>query len=236
MNIGTFHLVESHKILFLSLFYAIYILMSILHLLFAFFEKEKERKVTKPFLLFILATMAFILLPFQPFLYLGCFFALIGDICFIFKDKKKFIYLGMAAFFLNHLFFILELSLILSFKNQWNLASILIYSILFSIILFASYFGIRKILRIEKMMSFCGCIYFTSLALDLGMTILLLINQHFNILFSLCGMILFLISDSILSYTMFLKDIKRRDFYIMFTYLSAQGLFLFGTIQTLYSL
>ena len=46
------------------------------------------------------------------------------------------------------------------------------------------------------------------------------------------GAVSFLLSDIILTCTMFKKDVRRRDFYIMFTYLLAQGLNAAGFVMT----
>ena len=41
------------------------------------------------------------------------------------------------------------------------------------------------------------------------------------------GVILFNISDAILAFTLFIKDFPKRDFYIMLSYILAQGFFNF---------
>ena len=46
----------------------------------------------------------------------------------------------------------------------------------------------------------------------------------------LIGNVLFFASDIILSISMFFKDFKRRDFYIMSTYLAAQTLMSLGLL------
>jgi hypothetical protein len=73
------------------------------------------------------------------------------------------------------------------------------------------------------------------LFMDFGVNILM-VNCGFPLMwYGIIGLVLFIISDTFLTYTMFIKDVKRRDFYIMFTYLAAQVLFLVGIISTLSS-
>ena len=70
-----------------------------------------------------------------------------------------------------------------------------------------------------------------TLVLELVLAILVAIDQkngYSNLL--LIGNGLFLISDIILSISMFFKDFKRRDFYIMGTYLAAQTLMSLGLL------
>ena len=74
-----------------------------------------------------------------------------------------------------------------------------------------------------------GVLYFASIALDLVAAILALVSKMQPVgYFNLAGMLFFCISDTYLVKTLFIKDDKRRDFYIMGTYLLAQVLILFG--------
>ena len=72
-------------------------------------------------------------------------------------------------------------------------------------------------------------LYFAALTSDTLVSVFLLANGHQGLFFlALAGALMFLASDTILGFTMFKKDIKRRDFYIMATYLAAQVLIFCG--------
>lgn len=226
----TFLFLEGKQRILIISFFSAYLVLSLFHLTCAFLEKEKMRMVSKPFLLLILSLMMFFLFPYEPFLYLGCLFGMIGDIFFLFKSDRKCVYLGMFSFFLNHVFYILEMGKILFSLDKLKTGFVILFVILFFALLFSSFFGIRKLLKIDTKLSLAGSVYSSSLAMDCLICLFsaLMVSPFFY--FSFGGMILFILSDSLLSYTMFLKDIKRRDFYIMVLYLLAQALFLFGVI------
>ena len=217
----TFPIFEGKQNVLIIVFFSIYLTLSALHLIFAFLEKEGMRKVTKPFLLFLLSLMMFLLFPYEPFLYLGCLFGMIGDIFFIFKSQRKCVYLGMLSFFLNHVFYILETGKILLSLDELKTGFVLLYGILFLILLFSSFFGIKKILKIDTKLSLAGSVYSSSLAMDCLLCLYAALKGSAFFYLSFGGMILFILSDSLLSYTMFIKDIKRRDFYIMLLLVSS---------------
>lgn len=215
--------------------YSLYAILSFFELFYAFKEKETPRKIIKPFLMFTLTFFITLIFPEALLLYLGCFFGIIGDIFFIFKSNKKFIYLGLVAFAINHIFYILfmfhfSLSLMSIDYFFFSLLMLLLAFVVFTLI---SYVAIKKILKINVGLNIAGSLYCSILILDFLMTILSLCFNHIYMIISILGMVLFIISDSILSYTLFKKDIKRRDFYIMLTYILAQGLFTLGCILSI---
>ena len=68
-----------------------------------------------------------------------------------------------------------------------------------------------------------------AIVLDLVAAVLALVNKMQPVgYFNLAGMLCFCVSDAYLVKTLFIQDDKRRDFYIMGTYLLAQVLILFG--------
>lgn len=58
-------------------------------------------------------------------------------------------------------------------------------------------------------------------------------QTNINTILIFIGVIIFILSDSILSFTTFILDIKRRDFYIMLTYLIAQSLIAINLVMLL---
>ncbi len=235
MNVESLGFVNHNEMTLIIVFSILFALLTIGELFFAFIEADKARKIVKPFLMFVATLLCLFLFPMQPFLYLGCFFGLLGDICFIFKDKKACVYLGLLTFGLNHLFYIMEMISILTYKGLMHQNHYIIFSLVGFVFAVCMFFAIRLVIKAEIPLALCGCLYMTILFMDLGFNILMVSSGLILMWYGVAGMILFIISDSFLTYTMFIKDVKRRDFYIMASYLAAQVLFLFGIISLLSS-
>ena len=235
MNMESLGFVNHNEMTLIIVFSILFALLTVAELFFAFIEADKARKIVKPFLMFVATLLCLFLFPMQPFLYLGCFFGLLGDICFIFKDKKACVYLGLLTFGLNHLFYIMEMISILTYKGLMHQNHYIIFSLVGFVFAISMFFAIRLVIKAEIPLALCGCLYMAILFMDLGFNILM-VSSGLNLMwYGVAGMILFIISDSFLTYTMFIKDVKRRDFYIMASYLAAQVLFLFGIISLLSS-
>ena len=235
MNVESLGFVNHNEMTLIIVFSILFALLTVAELFFAFIEADKARKIVKPFLMFVATLLCLFLFPMQPFLYLGCFFGLLGDICFIFKDKKACVYLGLLTFGLNHLFYIMEMISILTYKGLMHQNHYIIFSLVGFVFAISMFFAIRLVIKAEIPLALGGCLYMTILFMDLGFNILMVSSGLILMWYGVAGMILFIISDSFLTYTMFIKDVKRRDFYIMASYLAAQVLFLFGIISLLSS-
>lgn len=235
MNVESLGFVNHNEMTLIIVFSILFALLTVAELFFAFIEADKARKIVKPFLMFVATLLCLFLFPMQPFLYLGCFFGLLGDICFIFKDKKACVYLGLLTFGLNHLFYIMEMISILTYKGLMHQNHYIIFSLVGFVFAISMFFAIRLVIKAEIPLALGGCLYMTILFMDLGFNILMVSSGLSLMWYGVAGMILFIISDSFLTYTMFIKDVKRRDFYIMASYLAAQVLFLFGIISLLSS-
>ena len=235
MNVESLGFVNHNEMILIIVFSILFALLTVAELFFAFIEADKARKIVKPFLMFVATLLCLFLFPMQPFLYLGCFFGLLGDICFIFKDKKACVYLGLLTFGLNHLFYIMEMISILTYKGLMHQNHYIIFSLIGFVFAVCMFFAIRLVIKAEIPLALGGCLYMTILFMDLGFNILMVSSGLSLMWYGVAGMILFIISDSFLTYTMFIKDVKRRDFYIMASYLAAQVLFLFGIISLLSS-
>lgn len=236
MNLDTFAFIKGNEEVVLFIFFPLFGVLSLAELVSAFFEKESIRKIIKPFLMFDLMLLFIFLFPYQPYLYIGCLFGMLGDIFFIFKDRRICVYFGILTFFLNHVFYIMEMITFLNTNELMFTHYYPIYSIVYSLFTIVSFFGIKKVLKIDNLLALSGCLYMSILFLDLGINILIVTSGYTIMTLGIIGLVLFIISDSILSYTMFIKNIKRKDFYIMSTYLAAQVLFASGIISLFFSL
>ncbi len=211
----------------------LYLILCGIELYFAFVEKEKARKIIKPFCVLSLTLFALLTFPDAYLIWLGLLFGVIGDVFFIFKDKQKCVYLGMASFLINHLLFITQVILLVRSATSIRPLHIIIFAIVYGLLLVVGFLALRKAVKISLPLSIAGTGYLTFLCLDMGVQIYASAIGQRYLLCGVIGGLLFILSDSILSYTMFIKDIKRRDFPIMATYLSAQALIAVGLILQL---
>ena len=201
--------------IFISLFF----LAMIFELIFAFLEKEKYRLIAKPFCLSFLVLFLFSLFIDQYIVYIAAFFGLIGDIFLMCKKDKCFL-IGAFSFLLGHVLYILY-SLI--FILNWNIKpyQIIIISALFVVEFIVLLFVTNKF-KISRFEKVGGALYLTTLTSLIPLFIFASLERPNYMYLALVGSVLFLISDSILSFSRYIKPFKRHDFYIMLTYLLAQ--------------
>ena len=85
--------------------------------------------------------------------------------------------------------------------------------------------------KYTKSFTIPSAIYGYILVIECILSILLAVDSKspFAILIGI-GNVLFLVSDVLIFVSMFIKDFKRRDFYIMITYLIAQTLMSIGLV------
>ncbi|MCX5775013.1 MAG: lysoplasmalogenase [Firmicutes bacterium] len=194
--------------------------VSIVHLIFCFLENELGRRISKVFLMPLLALCLIALRSREVALYLAVFFGWIGDLFLIFKNRShKFLFMGLIAFFIGHAFFIFEMILKLSYRLPFLLdMGALGFGLLF---VFGAYFLVGK--KMGKL-AFPVSAYAYVLLMLLILSLLLVFDRSRGVLiFVSLGALFFILSDATIAYTYFYKDIKRRDFYIMIPYLLAES-------------
>lgn len=210
-------------------FFSLFLLSSIIHLVFCFLEKEKLRKITKPFCVFFLAIAVIFICPNEWLIYTGLLFGVVGDILLLKKHKVWPLVIGTFSFFVNHCLFIAEAIKLCFPINNFIYFFMALFPILFCLI---SYYPFKKVFR-QGQLTFGGSIYCSFLALDfLMMLVLAIMYKPQFLLVSSIGGFAFIASDIFLCYTLFIKDVKRRDFFIMALYLIAQALISFGLAFT----
>lgn len=210
-------------------FFGLFVAVGLVHLVFCFLEMEKCRKATKCITTLCLAISATIALPTEPLIYLGCFLGCAGD-AFLLKKHKVWPFVGgMVSFLLGHICYIIAIMrLVMPLHWGYYVATVL-WLILFT---FLGYHVSKRIVH-QKKLAVGGTLYFGFLFLDLIWSIIVCSMGHVNyMLLSLFGSLCFIVSDCFLTKTMFKRDVRRRDFYIMGTYLLAQGLIIAGLVMT----
>jgi uncharacterized membrane protein YhhN len=207
--------------------------VSIINIIAGFFEQDKIRKLTKPFCMLFLGSAAAVAVPFYPMIYIGAFMGMVGDIFLIFKKNQKMVIVGILTFYFGHLcYFAAMLNLLFArgFVDPWpyNWIWILLYAVLTpALFWYPTYLLTRK-----KIFSIYGAFYMDAVVSEAIVPLLLYFLFDKLDYFYLCAMggVLFCISDLILTYTLFKKDLPRRDSYIMFTYLGGQFFIILGLI------
>ena len=210
-------------------FFGIFVVMSIVHLVFCFLEAETPRKVTKGMTVVFLAVAVMCAIPQSPLPYLGLMLGAAGDVALLKKHKVLPFILGLVLFLIGHIVYIVAYVLLCAPVHWGVIAGIIAYGLL-SPFIFAQV--ARKVVH-QKKLIVGGAFYLDVLSLALIVPIVCCcLGRVDYLLLCVFGAISFLISDTILTSTMFKRDIKRRDFYIMATYLLAQGLIGVGLAMT----
>lgn len=200
---------------------------SFIHLVFCFLEKEKLRKITKPIPLVCLIAFAAVTSPDKPLIYLGALCYLAGDVALLKKHKVRWFIAGALAFMVGHLLFISEIIRQSGGAPYYFYLIALFFLVGYSIVFYRLW---GKLIR-YRYTRIAAIVYsFTLLASFLTALIAAIITGMNNLWLVAAGYFLFLVSDSVLALTLFKKDVKRRDFYIMLTYLSACFLVVFGLL------
>ena len=209
-------------------FFGLAIASTAFELYFAFIENELGRKIAKCFCVGFLVAMAACWKPGAWPIYVGASFGVIGDFFLLKKHKVLPMVLGTTSFLIGHAFYIAGYCLLCSFPWWVYVASVVFY-LLFC---FLGYGVIHKAVK-EPHMAFGGIVYFGMLVLDFLLAVTSCFFGKFDFLFlSALGGLSFIVSDLFLLRTSFVKDMKRRDFFIMSTYVLAQALIIIGLCLT----
>jgi uncharacterized membrane protein YhhN len=205
--------------------FGIYCAVGIVNLLSALFFKENLRKISKSCLM--PALLAFYLLAAEQILFpiiAALIFSWAGDILLIKKDKQIFFKLGLAAFLVSHIFYIIAF-LILA-KSVNTLA--LIISIVIAI---PMWLAILKLLNADPQMKIPVAAYAVVIIL-MSMTALQLMLARTGlatvIVFS--GSVVYLFSDTFMAYHLFHGKPKYYNVITMIPYIIAQGGIIAGLV------
>ena len=208
---------------------------SLLHLFFCFTENEKLRKITKPFCLIILGIAAIFAASTHPLIYIGAFLGAIGDYFLINKTNIRWFLIGTGFFILGHgcyyaqaLIYLHEICAIV--VPYW------VYIIVFVTLIVATFalYPVTKSLAGKATLAGNFYMPFLLVLLATGIFFAIFLDQKglspLPGIFMAAGYLLFFVSDCTLIFTTYIKDIKRRDFPIMLTYLLGEFGIVFGLI------
>ena len=211
-------------------FLGLFLVASILQFVFAFTENQRFRRKEKFACMLTLGVAAIFALPNQPLIYVGAFLAMFGD---IFVLRKKTFNLGVVCFFLSHLAYIFECLFMIVGESQIRWFHHAIFILTYLVVALGMFAILKKGNKRSMLNMIAQSFYFAILAVYLPVFSFAIKTVGSYMFLSLIGSIVFIISDSILVYTHFVRKFKRYDFYIMLTYLIAEFLIVAGFVLTL---
>lgn len=194
-------------------FLGLYAVLVVSHLIFCFLEMEKARAISKPFIMLLLAISFMFLEPKMPIIYISCLFCMFGDIFMLFKHDFTCFSLGALMFAVHHTLNFIQTKKCLSY--DFHHFVYIGFALLFVLMLLCGYFVSKK--KLHGLLAF-GFAFFHIVMLIQSL-LLLFDGKYLYGSFLLLGYLLCIASDLFLDYTTNRKDVRRRDFYIMLTYL-----------------
>ncbi len=213
------------------IFFGLFVIVSLAEIILAFNEREKFRKMVKPLCLLFLGISVITILPDHPFIYIGAFLGMVGDIFLIWKKRPLFM-IGTFSFLLGHFFYISEILFVMmnGTPMPWWFYVVVSFSILLLVI--AGYPFSKKITK-NRWMALLGNLYLSVLLLVTVTSIIASTNGFANyMILGVVGGVSFLASDLILTTATFIRNFKRRDYYIMLFYLIGQAFIIIGITLT----
>ena len=211
-------------------------LVSIIHLFLCWFEKEGPRKATKPFTTLLL-TSAFIILVLtyaempisKHAIWIAGLLCIIGDLFAIRIKSRPLFVIGSLFYTAGHILNAYVMLSMLSYALPWWIyvsiggASLLISGALFP-------WTRRLFGRIAYIVN----LYLSLHLINIAFAILLIIDGKPIIsLLILIGYAVYFVSDFLLVYAAYGKDMRRRDFYIMLLFYAGQIMIMLGLANTL---
>lgn len=113
-----------------------FVVLSIIHLYFCYFEKKSMRKITKPFLMLFLLIGSMFYIKIAPYIVFAIIFALLGDIFLIWNKNNKFFILGAISFSISHIINFINIKRFLPFTFKFFYYLIIAFLIFFITIAF----------------------------------------------------------------------------------------------------
>ena len=213
-------------------FFSLFVISSLVEIIVAFNEVELVRKIVKPFSLLFLAIAVIVTLPTHPLIYIGALLGMVGDILLIFNKNRKLFLVGTFIFLLGHFAYLGEVLFVMMKQTpmEWWFYVVVVFSML--LITLAAYPFSKKITN-NRYLALLGNIYLSTLILVTVVSLIASLNGYANyMVLGIVGGISFLASDLILTKSTFIKDFRRRDYYIMLFYLIGQAFIVVGLTLT----
>ena len=215
-----------------KLFLSIYLGCSVFYLLITAFNQEEIARVVKPFLLPILLIAVYFSESFstKKIVITALIFSWIGDVILLFADKGEIYFiLGLVAFLISHLFYIVlfnKQTIIKSISNKLSFGA--------GIGLILIYFSVMIGTLGPKLGSLTLPVVIYAVVISTMLYYALKGSYQWNSIpynSVLIGAVFFISSDSILAFNKFYHPIPQASFSIMITYLLAQYSIVWGILN-----
>ena len=206
------------------LFGSLFVCASLLHLVACYRRMPKLRSVTKVLLMPLLCTLYLFAVSEPRLLVLAALaFGWLGDIFLLFKSRRIFMLLGICSFALGHVFYV---GAMLSAYPAPHM--LMLIPIVLCVVWLA--FVYKKLLPYApKSLRKPGFVYALLLSLTALLALyLLLVTQKIGYLIAFIGGLFFMLSDTLLTGQQYRKELRHGNFYVMLTYIIAQGLLVLG--------
>ena len=205
--------------------FGIYCVIGIINLASAFFFKEGLRKISKcclmpALLVFYLFGAGQIFFP----VIAAIIFSWAGDILLINKDKQAFFKLGLAAFLVSHIFYIIAF---LTLSGRINVLA-LVVSVVIAVPVTVA---ILKLLNAQAPMKIPVAAYAVVIMLmSISALQLMLARPSFAGILIFVASMVFLFSDTCMAYLLFHGKPKYFNLITMIPYIIAQGGIIMGLV------
>ena len=212
------------------IFFGLFLVAGITQIVLAALNKEKIRRIEKTFCLFFLFLFAVVSVPTFPFLYIGVFFGMLGELLLDFRKKMLF-YNGSFSFAAGHIFYLVSIILLNNPMLKWwvfllaGIIAVSFYLVTTNII--------AKRLTNIKFEQYTMMGYFTILLFNFVIMIFSTANMPLYLFVTSIGGFIFILSDAVIVYNQFYKPIKNAEVIVMSTYLLAQVSIVVGLLLTI---
>jgi uncharacterized membrane protein YhhN len=210
----------------------IYIGLCVIYLLIILSGQEENAWFIKPFLIPFLLLAVFFSGNFssKKFLLTALTFSWIGDVILLFTERNElFFIVGLTAFLISHIVYILLFNKQLKYKNRKNKAVFWIGVTCIILYLFVIFSALLPTLGDLTLPIFVYALVISTMLLFAFKGFLNWEEPGSWYIF--IGAIAFVCSDSILAFNKFHTPIALSSFLIMITYLSAQYLIVVGILK-----
>lgn len=207
------------------IFFGIYCVIAVVNLAGAFFFKESLRKITKCCLM--PALLVFYLLGAERILFLvvaALVFSWAGDILLINKDKPAFFRLGLAAFLVSHVFYIIAFLTLAGSVHTLALIISVVIAVPVGL-------ALLKLLNPDPPMKIPVTAYsVVILLMSLSALQLMIARPGFTGILVFAASVVYLFSDTFMAYLLFHGKPKYFNVITMIPYIIAQGGIIMGLV------
>jgi len=203
----------------------VFVLLSIANIISVKKTNKLGIQLTKPFLMpMLLIIYLYSTSNLKWLIIFALIFAFLGD--FFLMGKESFFTLGLLFFLIGHIFYIIALLQPVSFlKLPFVIYLFLVPYTLYGIFIY------RRLLPYLKSMEVYAFLYLAGILIMSFSSLLRIYSTNiYQFCFPFLGSILFVSSDTMLAFNEFKNKSKRKEVYIMVTYIMAQFLIVLGFI------